>query len=173
MRLYQTLHELPLFNWEQFGRTNDASYLIDPKSDRFVDKAIKIFNAKHGVKLFTDEQISDRYFELQDELLEMTESKFELEERAETIRELMQARVLYAEGDESQINLINYYEFMLKDDDQESKIDTVKNRMIVQKLYGIAINPKDVTVAEFIKITEIVKESAKKQQPKDYDNGTD
>jgi len=103
----------------------------------------------------------------------MTESKFELEERAEIIRELMQARVLYAEGDESQINLINYYEFMLKDDDQESKIDTVKNRMIVQKLYGIAINPKDVTVAEFIKITEIVKESAKKQQPKDYDNGTD
>lgn len=163
MKLYSSLHDLPLYNWEQFARTNDAFFLIDPSSDKFSDRMIKIFNQKHGSKLFTDEQVAECYFSLLDQFFEMTDSKLDLEERAELIRELMQARVLYVEGDESQINIINYYEFLLKDEEQDVKIDPIKNRMIIQKFYGISINPKETTVAEFIKISEIVRESHTKK----------
>jgi hypothetical protein len=172
MKLYSSLHDIPLFNWERFGQTNDALFLINPSSDKFMDKAMRVFNSKHGAKLFTDEQISECYFDLQDQLLEMTDTKFDLEERAQLIKELMNARALLVDGDESQQNIINYYEFLLKEDDESdgTKTDVIKNRMIIQKIYGIAIDPKKTSVAEFIKITEIVKESTKKLTSKNDDN---
>lgn len=164
MQLYNSIYEIPLYNWEQFSRTSNPEYLLnkDSESDRLKDKFIKLFNFKHGVKLFTDEEIQGAYYSIYDELMDMTEARDSMEEWSSIVIELMDARVRYIDGDESEMNNIKHLEELLNEMSAEnSGSDPIKNRMIVQKLYGISINPKEVTLAEFIKITDIVKENNK------------
>lgn len=164
MQLYNSIYEIPLYNWEQFGRTSNPDYLLnkESESDKFKDKFIKLFNFKHGINLFTNDQIQDAYYRIYDELMEMTEARDSMEEWSAIVIELMDARVRYIEGDESEMNNITHLEELLNEMSAEnSGSDPIKNRMIVQKLYGISINPKEVTLAEFIKITDIVKENNK------------
>jgi hypothetical protein len=145
VELYDSIREIPLFNWEKLNETGDFKFLIKGKNNRFA-------------KLNEDE-IELAYFSLHDEYAEATDSI----DRMERIRELMvrriEAREKVGEGDKSFKNWVNAYDSQLKElMKPDENYDPIKSRMRIQQHYGQPIKPKEITLYEYLMIVKVVEE---------------
>lgn len=151
--LYESISTILLFNWEKVS-TGDISYLIVNERDR--NKSVPDYRLQNAY-----DTICDEYFAAMD--IDPTDDELII-----LIQKIIWKRQEYLDGDRSAMNFIRAYEEQIKSIKQrETKNDFVKNRMAVTKWYGQKIDPKDTTLEEFIKIIDLMKESA----PKTTDNG--
>lgn len=161
MKIFESLSDMPLYNWEKFTENPDKKWLIDYNSieNSLSHRVIKKWKIKQAVKLLTDSEFSDGWDNLYDEFLVKSGQIDTMIEWKNLVEMRMEARERFAEGDESQQNWIDYYTSMIdnlmkKGEDQ----NIVKNRVIIQKLYEQRIDPKTTSVAEFLEISNLVKE---------------
>ena len=146
MKILNSVYEIWLHNWEQLNISGDLRWLIEDEKDR---------EGKFDLEL-----LENAYFDLQDEYVEQTKGNKDLIAKWRIlIIKRMTARVLYAQGDKSQLNWIEYYTAKIDNLMKTSQdVDIIKTRMLIQQRYGQPIKPKETTLAEFIKISEIVSE---------------
>ena len=146
MKIFNSIYEIWLHNWEQLNISGDLRWLIVDQKEQ---------NKKHDLEL-----LENAYFDLQDQYVEETKGNKELISKWRTlIIKRMTARVLYAQGDKSQLNYIEFYTAKIENLMNTSQdVDIIKTRMLIQQRYGQPIKPKETTLAEFIKISEIVSE---------------
>jgi hypothetical protein len=142
---HDSIRTLPQHNWEQMNVTNDPLWLLMDQENR--------------TRKITEEETEAAYFTIYDQYAEATG----LHERMEPWRDLMimrmEARVQVAEGDASAQNMIDIYTYRIKEL-MKSGGDTnvIKNRMLVQKVYGQPIKPLEISVYEYLMICQIVQE---------------
>jgi len=146
VKILNSVYEIWLHNWEQLNISGDLRWLIEDEKDR---------EGKFDLEL-----LENAYFDLQDEYVEQTKGNKDLIAKWRIlIIKRMTARVLYAQGDKSQLNWIEYYTAKIDNLMKTSQdVDIIKTRMLIQQRYGQPIKPKETTLAEFIKISEIVSE---------------
>lgn len=146
MKIFKSVYEIWLHNWEQLNISGDLRWLIEDEKER---------EGKFDLEL-----LENAYFDLQDEYVEQTKGNKDLIAKWRIlIIKRMTARVLYAQGDKSQLNWIEYYTAKIDNLMNTSQdVDIIKTRMLIQQRYGQPIKPKETTLAEFIKISEIVSE---------------
>lgn len=146
IELFESLDFMPLFNWEQLNITGNHKWMYVREKD-------------HSRKL-PDDIIEKKYFELHDQYSEISGDTATMDKLITLYSQRMDARVLM-DKDKSQVNWVNHYSDMIKQlMAGGDEVDIIKNRMLIQKLYGMPIDAKKTTVTEFIKITEVVKETA-------------
>lgn len=143
--LYDSLHDIPQHNWEQFNITWNPNWLYKDPADK-------------GRKV--DERLLEAvYFQLYDEHSRLSGNDQFREKLIVLMRKIIKGYRKYAEGDLSQINRIEQWEEMktqLLAGAQDA--DIIKTRMLVQKAYGMPIDPKKISAAEYLKICDIVKD---------------
>ena len=107
------------------------------------------------------EEIEAAYFSLHDEYSEATNGSDKMEKLWVLMNLRIEARIKVGLGDKSQMNWVNAYtidiEELMKPDEN---YDPVKSRMKVQKVYGLPIKPKEITVYEYLMICKVVEEEA-------------
>lgn len=145
IELYDSIREIPLFNWEKLNETGDFKFLIKGKQNRFAK--------------LNEEEVELAYFSLHDEYAEATDST----DRMIRIRDLMvrriEAREKVGDGDRSFKNWINAYDAELKQlMKPDENYDPVKSRMRIQQHYGQPIKPKEITLYEYLMIVKVVEE---------------
>lgn len=143
--LYDSLHEIPQHNWEQFNLTWNPFWLFKDVRDkgRLVNQAL----------------LEVIYFQLYDEHSYLSGNDQFREKLIVLMVKIIKAYRKYGEGDLSQINRIEQWEGMKKQLLSGAQdTDIIKTRMLVQKAYGMPINPKKITAAEYLKICDIVNE---------------
>ena len=153
MKIYNSIHEIWLHNWEQLNISGDLRWLIADEKDR-TDK----------VDL---EQLEEAYFDIQDQYIEETKGNKDLIAKWRIlVIKRMTARLLYAQGDKSQLNWIEFYTAKIDNLMGTSQdVDIIKTRMLIQQRYGQPIKPKETTLVEFIKISELISEQNTQQKP--------
>jgi hypothetical protein len=145
VELYESINEVIQYNWEQLSLTGDPKWLV--KDDKNRDEKIN------------EERFKELFFKLHDEFSDLTGGSEIMEKWSILMIQRMEARVLYLNGDRSQINLVNLYTAMIDELMSGSEdVNIIKSRMIIQRAYGQAINPRDYTVPEYQAIVEIVRE---------------
>jgi len=142
---HDSIRTLPQHNWEQMNVTNDPLWLLTCQENR--------------TRKITEEETEAAYFTIYDQYAEATG----LHERMEPWRDLMimrmEARVQVAEGDVSAQNMIDIYTYRIKELMKSSgDTNVIKNRMLVQKVYGQPIKPLEISVYEYLMICQIVQE---------------
>ena len=156
--LYTSIREMPLFNWEQLNLTSDFKFLVKDKKLRF-----------NSLKA---EEIEAAYFSLHDDYSEATNGSDKMEKLWVLMNLRIEARIKVGLGDKSQMNWVNAYtidiEELMKPDEN---YDPVKSRMKVQKVYGLPIKPKEITVYEYLMICKVVEEEATAKNSLSNDKG--
>lgn len=151
MKIINSTYEILLHNWEQLNIKGDLKWLIEDEKDR--------------EKKVDWQELEEAYFDIQDEYIELTKGNKDIIAKWRTlIIQRMRARVLFAAGDLFQQNWIDFYTAKIENLKSSSQdVDIIKTRMIVQQRYGQSINPKTTTLAEFIKISEVISEQTPTQ----------
>lgn len=146
VELWESLEEMWLHNWEQLNLTGKPQWLI--KKDR--ERTRKISAKRFEIA----------FFSLHDQYSAIVGGNKIMEKYRILVEKLTEARAKVAK-DKSQKNWVRQYEAQIKQlmKPDEDGPDMIKQRMIVQKLYGQRINPKDTTVGEYIRITQVVNET--------------
>lgn len=158
VELVESIQELILFNWEQLNIKGGEKWIFKNKEDwgRKVDP----------------ERIEKKYFQLHDEYAEATGGSRTIEKIMILMVKRLEARVLVGAGDKSAKNLVNLYSEMINRlMEGGGEVDIIKTRLQVQQAYGMPIDPHKTTVAEFIKIMDIVKDQANKRTRQIEQNG--
>jgi len=144
VRFYSTIKKLPLHNWEQMNLSFDHRWLIVP-SDR-----------KRKVD---EEKVREAYFRIYDEYADATGLHETMEGWADLMKMRIEARVEVAHGDRSAINRVEMYgqqiDNLMKDNGDSN---VIKNRMLVQQAYRLAIQPKEISLYEYLMIKQIVED---------------
>lgn len=158
IELWSSLDEMLLHNWEQLNLTGNFKWLYVHESD-------------HSRKL-KYEIGEKKYFELHDQHAELSGDNSTMEKIMTLMQQRIEARAKVGAGDKSQKNWVNQYTEQLKLlMSGGDEVDIIKTRLIVQKAYGMKIDPKTTTVSEYIKITQIVQELNSNNNTED--NGKD
>ena len=149
--LIEDIYEMLLHNWEQLAITGDPSWMVK--------------NEKHRKRKINPIRLKENFFKLHDQNASLSPDGSEyVEKYREIVSQLMDARVQVANGDRSAMNFVNMFEGMLENLTKgDGNFDIIKSRMMVQKAYGLAINPKEITVPEYRKIVEVVEEISSAQ----------
>ena len=146
VELIESVHVMKLHNWEQLNITGEKKYLYKYVEDwgRKVDH----------------ELIEEKYFQLHDENGEQTGGSDIIEKLLVLFVKRLEARARMG-SQPSQKNFVVHYDEMIKVLMEGSgDVDIIKTRMLVQKAYGQHIDPKIITVTEYNKIMDVVKELA-------------
>lgn len=155
---YDTIHEMPLHNWEQLNITNDLNWIVKKNK----------FNLK-----VDGQKLADLRLELHDQHADLSGNDSFREDLMVLMVKRIDCRMRMARGDRSAKNFLNMYDGMIQNKLSASEDgDIIKSRLLIQKAYGMPINPKEITVAEYIKISDIVKDLAA-SQGKTQENGED
>lgn len=143
-KLYDSVRKIPLYNWEQLETTGDLSWLIKKKGVLYKP-------------LIAD--FEKAYFKLHDEYLEIVGGNQRMEKLWNLMVARIEAREKVGKGDKSQKNFVEIYTAQIsKMTTVDDSANPVKERMRVQKLYKQSIDPKKITLYEYLMICEIVKE---------------
>ena len=139
-----------LHNWEQLLITGNPRWMI--VSDR----------VRQSKRRVNKTRFEDKYYDLHDQHADNSpESKEIMEKLFVLFIARLDARAAFADGELWQSNHIRRFTAMINNMMKGSgDVDIIKSRMIVQKEYGMPINPKMTTVMEYGKIVEVVQEQA-------------
>lgn len=153
IELYDSIREIPLFNWEKLNETGDFKFLIKGKHNRFAK--------------LNEDDVEEAYFCLHDEYAEATDST----DRMVYIRNLMvkriEAREKIGEGQTHFKNWLNAYDAELKElMKPDENYDPIKSRMRIQQHYGQPIKPKEITLYEYLMIVKVVEEDIQMKSKK-------
>lgn len=145
---YQSIDELPIYNWFLIHKTNDLTWLLKKKSN------INLKQVKTLEVLW--EKI---YFEFLDTFGIPDTMRHILEIK----RDIMVLKIrMLAENDRSLETFIEIKELELNQLNENNQKDTTgKVKGYVEKFMGFRLNEKEITVKDFYGYIEIIKESAK------------
>jgi hypothetical protein len=154
IKLYYSIDEMPLYNFEKLLDGNIEYLLADPT-------LIKCINP---VKLtLAHDSVMDGYFEALDVDLRDAEYFIYIQKRIEY-------RDQFINGNRSAMNFVRLYTAQIEELNRDVvKPDFVKNRMAVTKWFRQPIDPKTTTVREYIKITQLMREEAEQRKNKPTD----
>ena len=146
VELIESINVMILHDWEQLNITGDKKYLYRyvEDHDRLVEYA----------------RLEEKYFQLHDENGKQTGGNDIIEKLLVLFVKRLEARAKMWQQP-SQKNFVTHYSEMIRVLMEGSgDVDIIKTRMMVQKAYGQHIDPKVITVTEYNKIMDVVKEMA-------------
>lgn len=152
VQLHESIKMLPLHNWEQMNLTNDMLWLLIDQKDR--------------KRKIDPVRVENAYLAIYDEYATETGGHEKMDKWRDLMIMRMEARADLAQGDRSAQNRIDIYTDQIKQI-MKSGGDTnvVKNRMLVQKVYGQPIKPLEITVYEYLLICKILEEAQTASTP--------
>lgn len=150
-KYFQTIDELPVFNWWQIHKTGDLSYLLESRR--------KISNREANKLILTWKKIYDDFLE-----------KFGFsEEFLSILRKKINIAVMRAEmaenKDRSMLTLIEIEELELEQmtkPGEQKEVDFFDIKAIVEARMGFKLDIKTCTVAEFYTYMKLVRKNGKK-----------
>lgn len=148
-RLCENLKEITQFDWENL---NDSDSM---------DFTLLIKNPKERKRKVEVELLENAFCKLHDQYNKLTKNEHQIEKLIVLMQQLIEARFRCAAGDKSQKNWVNQYEAMLEElTKPDEDFDIIRTRMSIQQAYGMPINVKEVSVYEFVQITNLVQDQA-------------
>jgi len=146
VELIESIDTMILHNWEQLNITRDLKFMYKYEED---------YDRKVDPK-----RLEEKYFQLHDENGDQTGGSDIIEKLLVLFVKRLEARAKMT-TDKSQKNFVTHYDEMIRVLMEGSgDVDIIKTRMMVQKAYGQHIDPKVITVTEYNKIMDVVKEMA-------------
>jgi hypothetical protein len=149
VELIESIDVMKLHDWEQLNIKKGE------------DKLFHMYKHEedHG-RLVDPKELEEKYYQLHDENGEQTGGNDIIEKLLVLFVKRLEARAKMG-TDKSQKNFVVHYSEMIRVLMEGSgDVDIIKTRMMVQKAYGQHIDPKVITVTEYNKIMDVVKEMA-------------
>lgn len=148
--------DIPLQNWEQMNITGDFLWMLKDQKDRIRKK-----------ELPSGSEIEEAYFAIYDEYAELTGLHDKMDKWVELMIARMEARVKVAQGHKHWKNFIDDYTAQINNLMKTGeKVDIIENRMLIQQAYGQPIKANEITLREFLSITNIVTKQSERRATK-------